>query len=315
MPMIQSWRLLFRAVLILLLFACLILYERRTKSRNNNPITNPTQQRHKKYVEIINAWYGVNGGVTADCAEHLRQNVAQNAGRLVLDGDLLGMFGFDPVPGALKQAGIHLRYDGLELHFRVTEGEPFEFPANGKSDHVEIIYAWYGVNGGICGDGNGVVQQRLRQNVAQNGGRLVLDGDLLGMFGFDPVPGVQKQAGIHVRYHGMDLHLRATEGEPFHFPAKGENVNFEQHHNKYVEIINAYGVNGDFGEDDDGLVQERLRQNVANNGGRLVLDGDLLGMFDFDTVPGVPKQGVIHVRYNGQELHLRATEGEPLHFP
>ncbi|CUG91530.1 Hypothetical protein, putative [Bodo saltans] len=84
--------------------------------------------------------------------------------------------------------------------------------------HVEVINAWYGVQGRIEENRGGQVAERLRQNVAQNGGRLVLNGDLNAFFGFDPAPGAPKQAAIHVRHNGQEHHLRANEGQPFHFP-------------------------------------------------------------------------------------------------
>ena len=84
--------------------------------------------------------------------------------------------------------------------------------------HVEVVNAWYGVQGQVEESRGGQVAERLRQVVGQNNGRLVLDGNLNGILGFDPVPGTQKVLAIHVRHNGQDHHLRAFEGQYFQFP-------------------------------------------------------------------------------------------------
>jgi hypothetical protein len=179
-------------------------------------------------VEVINAWYGVENGNHHDgggvVQARIRENIQRNNGRIVLDGRLFELFGFDPAVGVHKCAGIHVRHNGQDHHLRAQEYQPFEFPTGGNNGfqqfggNIELISAWYGQEGGNHHDGGGVVQARIRENIQRNNGRIVLDGKLFELFGFDPVPGVHKCCAMHIRHNGQEHHLRAQEYQPFQFP-------------------------------------------------------------------------------------------------
>jgi hypothetical protein len=96
----------------------------------------------------------------------------------------------------------------------VAETNPTTEPA----DTILIVHAWYGVPERIEDSHGGQVKARLRSNIVENGGRLVIAGDLNHFFGFDPAPNDEKQAAIHLRYNGKDYNLRVTEGQVFQFP-------------------------------------------------------------------------------------------------
>ena len=78
--------------------------------------------------QVVNAWYGVEGGANINITQKLQQNLAQNSGRLVVPGNMNGFFGNDPVPNVVKVLAIHVRYpDGSEYHMRTPEWKDFTF--------------------------------------------------------------------------------------------------------------------------------------------------------------------------------------------
>ncbi|CUG88328.1 membrane-associated protein, putative [Bodo saltans] len=82
----------------------------------------------------------------------------------------------------------------------------------------------------------------------------------------------------------------------------------------YTVIINAwFGVPGKI-EIRDGVLQ-RLRENIDANSGRLVVPSNLTDYFGLDPAPNVSKVLAIHLRYNDNDHHLRAADGQELRFP
>ncbi|CUG91879.1 membrane-associated protein, putative [Bodo saltans] len=170
------------------------------------------------FTILINAWYGVPEviEISKGVMERLRQNVEENRVRLVVPSNLTEFFGFDPAPNASKVLAIHVRYNDNDHHLRAIDGEVFEFPSDTPKNHTVILNAWYGVPTVI--EISKGVMERLRQNVEENRGRLVVPSNLTEFFGFDPAPNASKVLAIHVRYNKNEHHLRAIDGEALQFP-------------------------------------------------------------------------------------------------
>ena len=86
----------------------------------------------------------------------------------------------------------------------------------------EVLSAWYGVEGNAA-----AVTQKLKE-VVDKYGFIVIPADMWHFYGFDPVPGVHKMTGLHVRHDGKEMHLRAKEGVPFLFPANVDQSKAQQ---------------------------------------------------------------------------------------
>ncbi|CUG91880.1 membrane-associated protein, putative [Bodo saltans] len=82
----------------------------------------------------------------------------------------------------------------------------------------------------------------------------------------------------------------------------------------FTVIVNAwYGV-PEVIEISKGVL-ERLRESIDENRGRLVVSNNLTEYFGFDPAPNASKVLAIHLRYNDEEHHLRAADGQELQFP
>ncbi|UGQ45904.1 hypothetical protein [Massilia endophytica] len=180
-------------------------------------------------LQVTAAWYGVEGGQQtavvngAPIMDKLRNAVVN--GTLMVPSNMNVFFGGDPYPGVKKVLAVQVMQNGQLVNLRQNEGTDLVFPGTpGKTylpapvdSPVEVLGAWYGLEGG---------QQSSAPAIADKIKRGLLNGyvyippDMNAFFGNDPVPGKVKKVAVAVRYRGVTLNLRQTEGRPLLFPGK-----------------------------------------------------------------------------------------------
>jgi uncharacterized RmlC-like cupin family protein len=190
---------------------------------------------------------------TAVVSEKLRANAAQNGGFLAIPAGHHIYLGMDPLPGVVKVIAICVKNTrtGAESHLRVQDGQPFVYPPEvphdasqralatvsaqvpqagavprAAFDSITVQGAWYGVENGTpdqkarTEQTTAVVTEKLRANVARNGGFLAIPSGHHIYLGMDPLPGVVKVIAVCVRNNrtGAESHLRVQDGQPFVYP-------------------------------------------------------------------------------------------------
>ena len=117
----------------------------------------------------------------------------------------------------------------------------------------EVLSAWYGVEGNAA-----AVTQKLKE-VVDKYGFIVIPADMWHFYGFDPVPGVHKMTGLHIRHDGKEMHLRAKEGVRFLFPANADQSKAQQALNDVTKSMPPTKLQ----LTDTAYVVKRLKQNMT----------------------------------------------------
>lgn len=184
-------------------------------------------------LQVMAAWYGTETRNTAmvnnvPIIDRLRGSISN--GILQVPSNMNVLFGGDPYFGVKKVLAVQVLYQGRTYNLRQEEGKNLIFPGIAGQTYllapvdspVEVLGAWYGVEGGSTGNGT-VALDKVRKGMVS--GNVYVPSNMNEFFGGDPAANKLKRVAVAVRYKGQTLNLRQTEGKALLFPGV-EGVDF-----------------------------------------------------------------------------------------
>lgn len=175
---------------------------------------------------------------------------------------------------------------------------------------VQVTAAWYGTEAQHTAVvENQPIIDKLRGSISN--GVLQVPSNMNVLFGGDPYYGVKKVLAVQVVYQGRTYNLRQEEGKNLIFPGIAGQTYLLAPADAPVEVMAVwYGVEGTAATV---AVLDKVRKGMVS--GNVYVPSNMNEFFGGDPVPNKLKRVAVAVRYKGQVLHLRQTEGKALLFP
>jgi hypothetical protein len=184
--------------------------------------------------------------------------------------------------------------------------------AAGMAQSLQVNAAWYGTESKNTGAvNNAAIVDKLRASVVN--GVLSVPSNINVFLGGDPYPGVKKVLAVQVVHNGRVYNIRQEEGRNLVFPGTLGDTWLPAPADAPVEVAGAwYGIEG--GAISNGtMALDKVRKGMVN--GNVYVPADMNVFFGSDPASGKVKRVAVAVRYKGQSLNLRQTEGKALVFP
>ena len=181
----------------------------------------------------------------------------------------------------------------------------------GMAQNLQVTAAWYGTetkNTSVIH--NAPIVDKLRGSIVK--GVLMVPSNINVYFNADPYPGVKKVLAVQLNHNGRIYNIRQEEGKNLVFPGKMGETYLPAPADAPVEVLGAWY--GNEGSPAIGAIAlDKIRKGMLN--GNVYVPADMNSFFGNDPAPGTVKRVAVSVRYRGQTLNLRQTEGKALVFP